>query len=84
MDLKVNGEATLLFSFFVSHLIRGQLLEKRICSLRSKFFPLRVDTILKEVHCPGKETGSHKNCLPLKNGRLFMVVCPYTLKSPYI
>ena len=40
-------EATLLFPIFASHLIRDQLFKKRICSLRSKFFPLRVDPILK-------------------------------------
>ena len=31
--------------FSASHLISGQLLKKRICSHRSKFFPLRVDPI---------------------------------------
>ena len=38
-------EATLLS--FVSLLSRGQLLKERICSYRSKFFPLRVDPIPK-------------------------------------
>ena len=40
----------LLFSFLASNLIRGQLLKKRICSSRSKFFPLTVDPILKGLH----------------------------------
>ena len=39
--------ASCLFLFFASHLIRGWLLKKRICSHRSKFFPLRVDPFLK-------------------------------------
>ena len=43
-------EANLLFHS------RGQLLKERICSLRSKFFPLRVDPIAKSYcmlcgHC---------------------------------
>ena len=43
-------EANLLFHS------RGQLLKERICSLRSKFFPLRVDLIAKSYcmlcgHC---------------------------------
>ena len=25
----------------------------------------REDTILKELHCPGKQTGNHKSCFPL-------------------
>ena len=37
----------------------------RVNSLK-KFFSLRVDTILKGLHCPGKQAGSHENCLPLK------------------
>ena len=35
------------FSSFASFLARGQPLKGRICSSRSKFFPLRVDPILK-------------------------------------
>ena len=31
------------YFYFASHLIRDQLLKTRICSLMSKFFPLRVD-----------------------------------------
>ena len=49
---------------FASHLIRGHLLKRTVCSSRSKFFPLRVDPILKGLHCPEKETGSHKSCIP--------------------
>ena len=52
--LKVNeytfrGNNSFIF-IFATHLIRGQLLKKRICSPRSKFFPLRVDPILKGLH----------------------------------
>ena len=37
-----KGSNSCIF-IFASHLIRGQLLKERICSSRSKFFPLRVD-----------------------------------------
>ena len=50
---------------FVSHLLRGQFLKKRIYSLQSKFFLLRIDLILKGLHCPGKQKLSHKSCFPL-------------------
>ena len=60
----ISGEATLIF-IFASHLISGQLLKKRICSPRSKFFPLREDPILTGLNCPGKQTGSPKSCFPL-------------------
>ena len=40
----------------------GQLFKERICSSRSKFFPLRVDPILEELCCPWKQSGSHKSC----------------------
>ena len=58
----LSGEATLFI--FASHLIRDRLLMKRICSHRSKFFPVRVDPVLKGLHYPGKKTGSHKSCFP--------------------
>ena len=60
------GSISFIF-IFASHLIRGQLLKKRMCSRRSKFFPLTVDSILKGLYCPGWQTGCHKNCLPWKN-----------------
>ena len=40
--------------YFSSHLIRGQLLEKRICSHRSKFFTLKVDLIFERLCPPDK------------------------------
>ena len=67
--LKVNGytfrgssSAGFLFAFFFN---RGQLLKERICSSRSKFFPLRVDLLLKGFRCLWKQSGSHKSCSPL-------------------
>ena len=61
---KVNGYTVRGSNYFIfifaSHLIRSQLLKKRICSPRSKFIPLRVDSILKGLHCPRKQTGRHK------------------------
>ena len=44
MDI-LSGEATYTRSFFVSLLNEGQLLKKIICSPRSKFLPLRADTL---------------------------------------
>ena len=34
----------------------------------SKFFPVRVDPISEGTWCAGKQRGSHKSCLPCKNG----------------
>ena len=61
-----SGEATLIL-VFAANLIRGQLLKKRICSRRSKFFPFKVNPILGRLRPLGKQTGSHENYLPLKN-----------------
>ena len=51
-----------------SHINFGRLRKERICSHWSKFFPLREDPILGRLS-PGKQTGSLKNCLPLKTWR---------------
>ena len=40
--------------YFASLLNRGHLSKERICSSRSKFFPLRVDPIFKEL-CSSRE-----------------------------
>ena len=40
---------------FASHLIRGQLLKKRIRSPKRKFFPCMSRPYLKGLHCPGKQ-----------------------------
>ena len=50
---------------FVSLLNNGLLLKERICSHRSKFFPLSVDFIVEQLGHQGKQTGSHKSCLSL-------------------
>ena len=63
----LSGEATLSFFSVAFPANCGQLLKERICSHWSKFFPLRVDSILGRLHLPGKQTGSLANCLPLKN-----------------
>ena len=39
---------------------------KRICSSRSKFFPLRVDPSFEGFSCTVKQTGNFKSYLPLK------------------
>ena len=53
----LSGEATIFIFIVVSHLIRGKLLNKRIC----KFFPLKADPILKGLHYPGQQKQSHKS-----------------------
>ena len=57
----------------------GLLLKERICSSRSKFFPLRVDPSLKGFCCLEKQTGSHKSCLLKKTrpvtGQDSLLVC---------
>ena len=55
-----------VFLILASHINWGHLIKERICSHGSKFFPLRVDPFLGRLCPPGKQTGSHKNCLPLK------------------
>ena len=39
-------------------------MKKRICSPRSKFFPLRVDPIWKGLHCPGKQNKKSQKLFP--------------------
>ena len=56
----------LSFSLLPPFLIRGQLLKERICSCRSKFFPLTVDPISEGLCHPGKKTRSYKSNLPLQ------------------
>ena len=43
----------------------GYLLKERICSFRSRFFPLRENSLLEGFCHPGKQTGNHKSCSPL-------------------
>ena len=77
----LSQESNSFIFIFASQLIRGQFLKKRICSPKSKFFPLRVDPIWKGLHCPGRQTGSHKNCFLLLKGQKNMLVYPFTLIS---
>ena len=72
-------ERQLLYSQFASSLIRHQLLKKRICSSRSKFFSPRVDPILGRLRPPSKQTGRLENCLPLKTWRKKVLGYPKTL-----
>ena len=75
--LKVNlytfRESISAIFVFASFLYRGQLLKEIICSLWSKFFPLKVDLILGELRCPGRQTVSHKSYSPLKRAENMMV-----------
>ena len=66
-------------------------LKERICSLRSKFFPLRVDPVFKVLNCPGIKQNSQKLfpfmkvaenvemhlCLFKSKDSYFMLYCGY-------
>ena len=60
----------LVIFLFASHLIRGQLFKKKNLAIQEQFFPLKGNPILKGLHCPGKQTGSHKSCFPLQKKKL--------------
>ena len=58
---------------------------ERICSSRSKFSPLRVDSFLKGLYFQGKKRGSNKDVLLLSKWRQNIVVYQYTLhESMYV
>ena len=42
------------------------ILKDRICSIGSKFSPLRVDRFIEGTSGTGKQTGSNKSYLPCK------------------
>ena len=62
---KVNGytfrESNNVIFIFSSHLFRGQILKKSICSRQSKLFPIKIDPVLERLCPPGKQSGSHYN-----------------------
>ena len=58
------NEAVLCLNYILAFLNWGEFL-KRICSIWSKFFPLRDDTSLEELYGPDKQIGSHTSCFPL-------------------
>ena len=60
----LSREATLPFTFLLPF-SKGSTLKERICSLKSKFIPLRVDPNLDGFHHQATQTGSHKSCFPL-------------------
>ena len=60
-----RGSNSVIF-IIASYINWGQLINERICSHRSKFFPLRVDPFMGRPRPPEKETGSHENFLLLK------------------
>ena len=64
--LKVKGRNAFIF-IFASHHIMDQLLQKRICSLRSKFFPVRVDHISKRVALSKKANRKSEKMFPFVN-----------------
>ena len=76
----LSGETTLLFYIFASIFKRGQLIKERLCSLKSKFFPLLVDPIFGAFVIQEKQTKSKKKIFLLrKNGRN-TCRCIHTLK----
>ena len=74
-----RGSNSLLF-IGAPHINWGHLIKERICSHWSKFFCLRVDLFLGRLCPPGRHTGSHRNCLPLKPWRKKIVANPYSLR----
>ena len=66
VQIKVNGYTFRSVPNFISAALpkRGQLLNERICSPRSKFFLLKVYPILKGLHRSGKQEELKKNCFP--------------------
>ena len=58
MHFQENSSVNYIFSFLFN---KTQLLKERVCSSWSKFFPLRVDSILDGHSCPGAQIGSHKS-----------------------
>ena len=52
VQIKVNGYTSTSVPIFISAALHkgGQLLNERICSPRSKFFPLKVYPILEGLH----------------------------------
>ena len=75
----LSGEVTLVLSFLPPSQCGSTLKKKIFAPGGANSFTLRVDPISEGVRCPGKEIRNNKNCLPSKNGGLFMVVYPYTL-----
>ena len=70
----LSGEATLPFSFFASFPNRGQLLKAKICSYRSKFFPLKVDPISERFSPPqNQERKSQKLSVLAKMAEIMVV-----------
>ena len=72
--VKVNGSAfrgSNSAIFILASIFNvGQLIKERICSTRSKFFPLRVDLIFKRLQPPGwKQKVGNKICFLCKNYR---------------
>ena len=55
MGLHSRGSNSAIF-IFAGHLNEGPLLKERICSFRSKFFPLGVDPNLEGLTCSEKKT----------------------------
>ena len=55
---------------------------KEFAPLGSKFFPFRVDPFSEEALYAGKQTGSHKSCLPCK--KKSKINSPSRIQSPKI
>ena len=80
-NFRGNYSAIIIFASFVNG---GQLLKERICSHRSKFFPLRVDQLL-ELCSVGKQTEIHEKLFPFadmmeKHGDIYSHFKPVNFK----
>ena len=56
-------------------------MKKEIAPSGSKFFLYTVEPFSKGDWCAGKQTESHKSCLPCEKGSNINPVCPFPLKN---
>ena len=73
----LSGEATLLF-LILPPISLGVNFKKKNLLPMGKFFSLKFTPVWEDCP-PGKQTGSHQNCLPLKTWQKKMEVYQYTL-----
>ena len=77
-SFRVSNPAIFSFAFLLNG---NRLLKGRICSCRSKFFPLSVDPVLEGSRSPVKQM-DHRNCTRFFKSGGNMAVYPCTLRLP--
>ena len=76
--LKGNGTLTWKAILFLPTFSKGNQLKEKISP--SKFFPLKAAYSCLEPCHPGRQTGRHRSCLPLRKWQKDMAVCSFTSK----